>query len=100
MRPGAAAPSLHLVDLVSLVCLVYLVCLVFWLNEIHEMNPINQMSQRNQTDQTNQRREPQLRVSQSRGSHGIDVQATRRLTTRGGSGWVCSRITLSLVSPA
>ena len=72
-----------------------------WLNETNEMNPINQMNQINQTDQMNQiGREPQLRVSQSRGSRGVDVQATRRLTTRGGSGWVCSRITLPLVSQA
>jgi hypothetical protein len=46
------------------------------------MNPINQMNQKNQTDQKNQMnqigREPQLRVSQSRGSRGVDAQATRR----------------------
>jgi hypothetical protein len=51
------------------------------------MNPINQMNQKNQTDQKNQMnqigREPQLRVSQSRGSRGVDAQATMRLTTRG-----------------
>ena len=61
-----------------------------WLNETHEMNPINQMNQKNQTDQKNQMnqmnqigREPQLRVSQSRGSRGVDAQATMGLTTRG-----------------
>ena len=55
-----------------------------WLNETNEMNPINQMNQINQTDQMNQiGREPQLRVSQSRGSRGVDAQATMRLTTRG-----------------
>ena len=55
-----------------------------WLNETHEMNPINQMNQTDQKNQMNQiGREPRLRVSQSRGSRGVDAQATRRLTTRG-----------------
>jgi hypothetical protein len=48
------------------------------------MNPINQMNLKNQTDQMNQiGREPRLRVSQSRGSRGVDAQVTWRLTTRG-----------------
>ncbi len=47
-----------------------------WLNEINQINKTNQSN-------LSQGREPRLRVSQSRGSRGVDAQATRRLTTRG-----------------
>ena len=47
------------------------------------MNQINQINQTNQMNQTNQRgREPRLRVSRGRGSHGVDEQSTKGLATR------------------
>ena len=54
--------------------------LFFWFIWFVSFNQINQTDQSNQMNQRG--REPQLRVSRSRGSHGVDEQPTKGLATR------------------
>ncbi len=72
----ATFPRLLGILFVSFIWFVWFISFL-WFNRTSE---INQTNETNQTNQINQKgREPQLRVSQSRGSRGVDAQSTKEV---------------------
>ena len=72
-------PQYHFSRACGAVTLVYLVWLVCLVERNFQLDQINHINRTNQIDLMNESREgAELRFSQSRGSRGVDAQATRR----------------------